>query len=113
MLLPKPRRHRQKGEFIDVRRFNRNKPWLPRHPFDPSRTSSESFPEMREEARRFAVRLITAAFRYLRFGEGTDDELAALIGDRSYLSGLPADDPRNLRVKSLLPPAGPDGEGAH
>ena len=81
-----------------------------RHPFDPSRTSSESFPEMREEACRFAVRLITAAFRYLRFGEGTDDELAALIGDRSYLSGLPADDPRNWQVESMLPPGDPPGK---
>ena len=36
-----------------------------------------------------------------------DQELAALIGDRSYLSGLPAEDSRNLKIPSLLPPAKP------
>ena len=75
-----------------------------RHPFDPTLTSSESFPELREKARRFAVSIITAAYRFLRYEEGTDESLAALIGDRSYLSGLPSDDPRNLTVPSMLPP---------
>ena len=84
-----------------------------RHPFDPDLSSAESFPELRDKARRFAVSLIESAWRYLRCGEGSEEALAALIGNSSYLSGLPADDPRNLRVKSLLPPAGPDGEGAH
>ena len=81
-----------------------------RNPFDPSLSSSESFPEMREKARRFAVSLITAAYRHLRYGEGTDESLAALIGDRSYLSGLPSDDPRNLNVESMLPPGVPAGK---
>ena len=53
---------------------------------------------------RFAVSIITAAYRFLRYEEGTDESLAALIGDRSYLSGLPSDDPRNLTVPSMLPP---------
>ena len=81
-----------------------------RHPFDPSQISSESFPEMREKARQLAVRLITAAYRHLRYGEMSDEELAALIGDRSYLSGLPADDPRNWQVDSMLPPGNPPGK---
>ena len=75
-----------------------------RHPFDPTVTSSESFPEMRERARRFAVDAITAAYRFLWQGEGTEESVSALIGDRSYLSGLPSDDPRNLTVPSMLPP---------
>ena len=75
-----------------------------RHPFDPALTSEESFPELREKARRFAVQIITAAYRFLLRGEGTDESVAALIGDRSYLSGFPSDDPRNLTVPSMLPP---------
>jgi len=74
------------------------------HPFDPSDTSSESFPEMRERAVCKAVSMITAAFRFVMKGEGTEEELSAVIGNLSYLSGLPADDPRNLTVPSMLPP---------
>ena len=76
------------------------------NPFDPSLVSSESFPEMREKARLFAVSIITAAYRFLRYGEGSPESLSELIGDRSYLSGLPSDDPRNLTVASMLPPGG-------
>ena len=75
-----------------------------KHPFDPSLSFSDSFPELREKARQFAVQLITAAFRLLQYDEGTLESVSALIGNNSYLSGLPADDPRNYRVKSLLPP---------
>ena len=82
-----------------------------RHPFDPTLSSSESFPELREKARRLAVGMITAAYRYLRYGEGDEAALAALIGNRSYLSGLPADDPRNLTVPSMLPPGAEKGKG--
>ena len=81
---------------------NEHRTW--HHPFDPTLTSCESFPELREKARQFAVRVITAAYRLLRYGEGTEESLAALIGDRSYLSGLPSEDPRNLTVPSMLPP---------
>ena len=77
-----------------------------RHPFDPTLTSSESFPELREKARRFAVSIITSAYRFLQYEEGTEESLAALIGDRSYLSGLPSDDPRNLTVLSQRPAFG-------
>lgn len=79
-----------------------HKTW--RHPFNPTLASEESFPELREKARRFAVSIITAAYRFLQYEEGTDESLAALIGDRSYLSGLPSDDLRNLTVPSMLPP---------
>jgi hypothetical protein len=82
------------------------------NPFDPSLCSSESFTDLREKARQFAVKLITAAWRFTVRGEGTEEELAALIGDRSYLSGFPSDDPRNLTVESMLPPDVPAGKGA-
>ena len=80
------------------------------HPFDSTLSSSESFPELQERARQFAVRLITAAYRFLAYSEGTEESLAALIGDRSYLSGLPSDDPRNLTVPSMLPPGAEAGK---
>ncbi len=84
------------------------RPW--RHPFDPSQVSEDSFPELREKARQLAVRIITAAYRYLHDGEGTEESLSELIGDRSYLSGLPSDDPRNLSVPSMLPPGAEPGK---
>ena len=40
------------------------------------------------------------------------ESLAALIGDRSYLSGLPSGDPRNLSVPSMLPPGAEAAKGA-
>lgn len=79
-----------------------HRPWF--NPFDPSRRSSESFPELREKARRRAVDLIVAVWNFARLGRGTEETLAALIGSDSYLSGLPWDDPRNGGVSSLLPP---------
>ena len=50
------------------------------------------------------LQLIDAAYRLVRYGEGSVESISELIGNNSYLSGLPADDPRNYRVKSLLPP---------
>jgi hypothetical protein len=73
------------------------------HPYDPSLVFSDSFPELRERARELAVRFIVAAWRFLFLSEGTEAAFSELIGNNSYLSGLPADDPRNHRVKSLLP----------
>ena len=32
------------------------------------------------------------------------EELAKVIGNRSYLSGLDVEDPRNLELSSLRPP---------
>ena len=82
------------------------------HPFDSTLISDESFPDLREKARQLAVRIITAAYRFLLYGEGTDESLAALVGDRSYLSGLPSGDPRNLSVPSMLPPGAEPGKEA-
>ena len=75
-----------------------------KHPFDPDQSFTESFPELREKARQFALQLIEASYRLVRYGEGSVESISELIGNNSYLSGLPADDPRNYRVKSLLPP---------
>lgn len=76
------------------------------HPYDSSLRFSDSFPELREKARLRAVSMIEAVWRYLWKGEGSEEALSALIGNNSYLSGLPADDPRNYCVPSLLPPGG-------
>ena len=75
-----------------------------KHPFDPDQSFTESFPELREKARQFALQLIEASYRLVRYSEGSVESISELIGNNSYLSGLPADDPRNYRVKSLLPP---------
>ncbi len=75
-----------------------------KHPFDPDQSFTESFPELREKARQFALQLIEASYRLVRYGEGSVESISELIGNNSYLSGLLADDPRNYRVKSLLPP---------
>ncbi len=74
-----------------------------RHSHDASLSFTDSFPELREKARLLAVNLIDSSFRYLWHDQGTAEELSVLIGNNSYLSGLPADDPRNLNVKALLP----------
>ena len=52
---------------------------------------------------RLAVDLISASWRSVWLDQGTAEEVSALIGNNSYLSGLPTDDPRNHNVKSLLP----------
>ena len=78
-----------------------HRPW--RHSHDASLTFTDSFPELRERARLFAVDLIESSFRYLWLRQGSAGEIAALIGNNSYLSGFPADDARNHSVKSLLP----------
>jgi hypothetical protein len=41
----------------------------------------------------------------------TEAELAEIIGSRSYLSGLPEEDPRNREVSYLLPPRKEKGGG--
>ena len=73
------------------------------HSHDASITRSDSFPELRAEAAVLAHDLILAACDYLH-GRLADEDLAALIGSKSYLSGLPTDDERNHNVASLLPP---------
>lgn len=75
-----------------------------RHSHEPSLASFATFAELRGEALGLAVRMIEAAYRCLFLSEIPREELAEIIGNRSYLSGLDADDPRNLRFPSLLPP---------
>lgn len=86
---------------IDVEN-NKKQSWT--HSHEPSVSSDASFAELRAEALALAVKLITAAYRCLFLSEISREELAEIIGNRSYLSGLDADDPRNLRFPSLLPP---------
>ena len=81
-----------------------HRPW--NHSHDPSLVFTDSFPDLREKARLQAVEMITAAWRFIREEPGAGEALAGLVGNRSYLSGLPADDPRNFSVPSLLPSAG-------
>jgi len=75
-----------------------------RHSHEDSLRSQETFAQLREKARRRAVEMIEAAWRWIYMDQGTEEDLARLIGNDSYLSGLPVDDPRNLNVPSLLPP---------
>ena len=59
---------------------------------------------MKETARKNAEDMIRTAYRYVFLSGITEEELAGRIGNRSYLSGLPVDDPRNTAVSFLLPP---------
>lgn len=72
-----------------------------RNPYDPETVSDESFAELREKARISAVKMITEAWE--RIGRGEAEQLAAVFGSRSYLSGLDVSDPKNMNVPSLLP----------
>lgn len=84
---------RQLYSVADVLNLS-HRPW--HHPKDPSLISSESFLELMEKARRDAVQTITVAFR----GD------FSLIGNRSYITGLDLDDPRNQAADTypdLLP----------
>ena len=55
-------------------------------------------------ARADALEMIRAAWRYVYGSDLSLEELKERIGNRSYLSGLPVDDPRNTAVSFLLPP---------
>ena len=74
---------------------------------DASMQSAASFPELRDRALQAAVRMISAAYRYVFLSDMSREELRETIGNRSYLSGFPADDPRNLNLPSMLPPSQP------
>ena len=67
-------------------------------------TSTESFPELYEKARQEAVRMIGDCYQYVMKEKMSPEELRRSLGNRSYLSGLDAEDPRNLLVRSLMPP---------
>ena len=79
------------------------------HSHDATVKSAADFGQLREEARLAALEMIGAACRFVFPPEDgtpavTEEELAQTIGSRSYLSGLPTDDPRNTAVSFLLPP---------
>ena len=74
------------------------------HSHDPAQRSAAEFNDLKDTARRAALEMITAAYRYIFLSEISEEELSRIIGNRSYLSGLPADDPRNTSVSFLLPP---------
>lgn len=74
------------------------------HSHEPSEKSTAAFADMKETARKNAEDMIRTAYRYVFLSGITEEELAGRIGNRSYLSGLPVDDPRNTAVSFLLPP---------
>ena len=74
------------------------------HSHEKSDRSRASFGELKDAARRGALEMIEAAYRYIYRSDLSEEELAERIGNRSYLSGLPVDDPRNTAVPFLLPP---------
>ena len=72
--------------------------------YAPEITHRESFGDLYDRAKKEAEGMITAAWAYAREGRISREELSQAIGNRSYLSGLDADDPRNRTVRSLMPP---------
>ncbi len=93
---------------MDVENLERRE-W--RHSHNESVRSTATFADMRAEALNRAVDLICAAYRFVFLSGFSRDELAEIIGNRSYLSGLDAEDPRNLKYPSLLPPQKQDTPG--
>lgn len=88
-------------EGVDVENKQRAE-W--KHSHEPSQSSTADFDEMRSAALQNAREMIILAYRYVFLREAGEEELAARIGSRSYLSGLEEDDPRNRAVSFLLPP---------
>lgn len=74
------------------------------HAYDQSIISRESIADMQERGAERAARLIEASYRYIYSGDLGREELAEAIGNDSYLSGLPLDDPRNFNVGPVLEP---------
>ncbi len=74
------------------------------HSHEPSAVYTSDFSELKAAARRNALEMIAASYRYVFRSEISEEELSGRIGCRSYLSGLPVDDPRNAAIPSLLPP---------
>ena len=81
------------------------------HSHEPSEQSAADFSELKAAAFRDAQEMIRAAYRYIYLSEISEQELRERIGNRSYLSGLDADDPRNTAVSFLLPPEKPERKG--
>ena len=68
-------------------------------------TSTESFPELYDKAILEAVRMISDCHAFIHSPDFPADRLRESLGNRSYLSGLDVEDPRNYLVRSLRPPA--------
>ena len=78
------------------------------HSHDKNERSDADFAGMKAAAKQNALEMIEASYRYIFTGDLGEEELREMIGNRSYLSGLPADDPRNTAVSFLLPPQKPE-----
>ena len=72
--------------------------------YAPDITHRESFGDLYDMAKSEAVRMIAAAWAYAGEGSIDAETLRQAIGNRSYLSGLDTEDPRNRTVRSLMPP---------
>ena len=71
--------------------------------YNPEKTSRMTFAELAQAALEDAVRMICAARAYVEGPTEDSSALREVFGNRSYLSGLDADDPRNWNVRGLLP----------
>ncbi len=80
---------------------NTNRPWP--HSHDETLVSRESLTNLRAAALERTLAMIRACYRYVFIGDLSDEELAAALENTSYYSGLPASDPRNWNVPSMLP----------
>ncbi len=81
-----------------------NAPWP--HSHDETLVSRDSLADMRAAARDRARVMIRACYRFIFSGDLSEEELTAALGNTSYYSGLPAPDPRNWSVPSMVPPSG-------
>ncbi len=73
--------------------------------YNPEETARTDFAQMRETATVQAVEMIQAVRSYID-GSLSEAELRPIIGNRSYLSGLDADDSRNWSVPGMEPAGG-------
>ena len=73
-------------------------------PYSRGETSEESFPDLVLRAREKALAMISDAYAYAVEGTLSEEKLVGSLENRSYLSGLDTEDPRNHAVRSLRPP---------
>ena len=72
--------------------------------YAPEITHRESFGDLYDRAKSEAIRMIKTTWAYAGEESVNKEELRREIGNRSYLSGLDVEDPRNRTVRSLMPP---------
>ncbi len=75
-----------------------------RHPCRQEVVSTADFRTLCLEAKKEAVGMIDAAWQYIKEETPDEDRLRARFGNRSYLSGLDAEDPVNWSLPGLRPP---------